>query len=101
MDVSYADTSALYNTSTPSFLKVSEARDATPAQWLGDFAVNVFLRGIKIAQTTTVNSMGDTVITFMRSVSTANGEDAQNAVLEQYIRGVLELSVTVCIFLIL
>ncbi|CAA7267201.1 unnamed protein product [Cyclocybe aegerita] len=92
VNVDYDDNTFVFNSSFPSFINGSIPWSYDEAPWIGDFALSVFLRGLRVGQSTTGNSMGDTVLTFLSSVQ--NDPDALSQILAEYTRGVLELSVT-------
>jgi len=91
VDIDYNDNTILFNSSFPSFINGSQSWGGEPAPWLGEFALSVFLKGLHVGQSTTGNAMGDTVLSFL---STKNDSETLTNILEQYVRGVLELSIT-------
>ncbi|KAJ3516018.1 hypothetical protein NLJ89_g1392 [Agrocybe chaxingu] len=92
VNVDYDDNTFVFNSSFPSFVNGSVPWSYAEAPWIGNFALSVFLRGLRVGQSTTGNSMGDTVLTFLSSVQ--NDPNALSQILAEYTRGVLELSVT-------
>lgn len=97
VDVHYQDTSALFNSSFPSLINGTRSWREAPAPWLGSFAVDLFIRGVvDQGQSTRGSAVGDVVRSFAGPVDTAQLDATLvPKVLEAYIRGVLEFSLTV------
>lgn len=100
VDVGYHDSLGSFNSSLPSFINNTRAWREQPSPWLGQFAVDMFLRGVvSQGQSTRGSAVGDVVRGF--AGTGVPGEDlTQHAdkvpkILEAYVRGVMEFSVTV------
>lgn len=65
LDVEYSNDAKLLNATFPNVVNASEPWNRQDAPWLGDFAIDVFRRGLQVDQTTTGNAMGDTVMSFL------------------------------------
>lgn len=99
VDVDYHDSLGSFNSSLPSFINNTRAWREQPSPWLGQFAVDMFLRGVvSQGQSTRGSAVGDVVRGF--AGTGVPGEDlTQHAdkvpkILEAYVRGVMEFSVT-------
>jgi len=90
--VDYSDNTKLFNSSFPNFINGTGPAYGEDAPWVGDFALSVFLKGLRVGQSTTGNAMGDTILSFMSTLP--NGTEVLSDILAQYVRGVLELSIT-------
>ncbi|KDR69960.1 hypothetical protein GALMADRAFT_128086 [Galerina marginata CBS 339.88] len=91
--VDYSVNSKLSGSTSPNFLNSTyPVISAVDAPWLGDFAVDLFLRGLYVGQGIVGNSMGDSILAFWESLS--NSTETANEVLAEYVRGVIELSGT-------
>ncbi|KAF8159957.1 hypothetical protein B0H34DRAFT_674230 [Crassisporium funariophilum] len=91
--VDYSVNSKLAGSSSPNFLNSSHPiTSSVDAPWLGDFAVDLFLRGLYVGQGIVGNSMGDNILAFWESLP--NTTETANEVLAEYVRGVIELSGT-------
>ncbi|PPR07656.1 hypothetical protein CVT24_003834, partial [Panaeolus cyanescens] len=55
LDVHYSDDAKLFNATFPNVVNASEPWNRQDAPWLGDFAIDVFRRGLEVDQTTTGN----------------------------------------------
>ncbi|KAF9045106.1 hypothetical protein BJ165DRAFT_132964 [Panaeolus papilionaceus] len=93
LEVNYSDDAKLFSSPFPNLVNSSEPWDRTDAPWIGEFALGVFLRGLEIDQSTTGNAMGDTVLSFLNSLP--NEPDLLNKIFSEYVRAVIEFSVTV------
>ncbi|KAJ2933710.1 hypothetical protein H1R20_g3347, partial [Candolleomyces eurysporus] len=96
VDVEYQDASSFFNSSFPSFINHTRVTNETSAPWLGQFATDIFLQGVVgEGQSTAGSSLGDVIRGF---VVGPDGSQVDQAlvprVLEAYVRGVLEFSVT-------
>ncbi|KDR80027.1 hypothetical protein GALMADRAFT_136589 [Galerina marginata CBS 339.88] len=92
INIDYNDATQLFNSSFPSFVNGSESWGAFDAPWVGEYTTSIFLRGLSVAQSTTGNNFGDTISSFTTSVPPY--PNLLNDILQQYIRGVMEFSVT-------
>ncbi|KAF5330000.1 hypothetical protein D9611_010398 [Ephemerocybe angulata] len=99
LDVDYQDTLGSFNSSLPSFINSTREWNKKPSPWLGQFAVDMFLRGVvSQGQSTRGSAVGDVVSEFVGTG--VAGEDLTKSadkvprVLEAYVRGVMEFSVT-------
>lgn len=97
VDVEYQDASSFFNSSFPSFINSTRVWNETSAPWLGQFAADIFLQGVVgQGQSTAGSSLGDVIRGF---VVGPDGTQVNTAlvprVLEAYVRGVLEFSITV------
>ncbi|KIM46961.1 hypothetical protein M413DRAFT_23277 [Hebeloma cylindrosporum] len=90
--IDYNDDSKIFNSSFPNFINGTEPLDGDDAPWVGEFALSVFLKGLNVGQSTTGSAMGDTILSFVSNLP--NDTDVLSDILAQYVRGVLELSVT-------
>lgn len=90
--VDYNDATKFFNSSFPSFINGSRPWGATDAPWVGEFTLSMLLRSLVIGQSLTGNSVGDTVASFLAALPPS--PDLLNNVLSEYVRGVLEFSVT-------
>jgi hypothetical protein len=92
LTVDYSANTQLFNSTVPNFINGTDSIDSVDAPWLGDFALLFFTKGLTVGQSTTGNSMGDTILSFVGALP--NGTDVLSDVLSHYVRGVLELSGT-------
>ncbi|KDR80028.1 hypothetical protein GALMADRAFT_222940 [Galerina marginata CBS 339.88] len=92
LHVDYSDATKFFNSSFPSFVNGSQPWDVIDAPWVGEYALSILLRGLNVGQSTTGNSVGDTLSSFVAIIPPY--ADALNDVLESYVRGVMEFSVT-------
>ena len=81
--VDYSDNSQFFNSSFPNFINVTEPLGGEDAPWLGDFAISVFLKGLTVGQSTTGNTMGDTILSFVGALP--NGTDVLSNVLVSFV----------------
>ncbi|RXW23932.1 hypothetical protein EST38_g1917 [Candolleomyces aberdarensis] len=96
VDVHYQDTSALFNSSFPSLINGTRSWREKPAPWLGSFATDLFIRGVvEQGQSTRGSAVGDVIRSFVGPPDAAQLDSTLvPQVLEAYIRGVLEFSLT-------
>jgi len=96
VNTSYNEAATFFNSSFPSFINASAPWNAADAPWVGQFTVDMFLSALALAQSTAGNTVGDTVAAFLDQVPAGNGTEADTVsrILEAYVRGVLEFSVT-------
>ncbi|KAF8155742.1 hypothetical protein B0H34DRAFT_508552 [Crassisporium funariophilum] len=92
LDVKYSDNVKVFNSSFPNLVNSTESRNSIDAPWIGDFALSIFLRGLRVGQSTSGNSMGDSVMSVISTLP--NTPEIMNTIIAEYVRGVLELSVT-------
>lgn len=97
VDVEYQDASAFFNSSFPSFINNTRVGNETSAPWLGQFAADIFLQGVVgQGQSTAGSSLGDVIRGFVGGPDGSQvNTDLVPRVLEAYVRGVLEFSITV------
>jgi len=99
VDVHYQDSSSLFNSSFPSLINNTRSWNMTESRWLGQFVLDIFNRGIiNQGQNSQGSTVGDVVRGIVGSLSTGP-PDATHVprILEAYIRGVMEFSVTVSV----
>ncbi|KDR80026.1 hypothetical protein GALMADRAFT_265230 [Galerina marginata CBS 339.88] len=92
INIDYNDATQLFNSSFPRFVNGSESWGAVDAPWVGEYTTSIFLRGLDIAQSPTGNNIGDMISSFVATVPAY--PNLLNDVLQHYIRGVMEFSVT-------
>jgi len=85
--VDYSDSTKLFNSSFPNFINGTGPADGEDAPWVGDFALSVFLKGLKVGQSTTGNAMGDTILSFMSTLP--NGTDVLGDILVSFLCSIL------------
>ncbi|PPR04587.1 hypothetical protein CVT24_012015 [Panaeolus cyanescens] len=93
LQVDYSDDAKLFSSPFPNLVNSTEPWDRMDAPWIGEFSLGVFLRGLEVDQSTTGNAMGDTVLSFVNSLPSE--PDLLSKILAEYVRAVLEFSVTV------
>ena len=89
LTVNYTDNTQLFNSSFPNFINGTDSTDGVDAPWLGDFTINVFLKGLTVGQSTTGNSMGDTILSFVGALP--NSTEVLNDVLVSFRLSILFL----------
>jgi len=82
LTVDYTDNTQLFNSSFPNFINGTDSSGGVDAPWLGDFAISVFLKGLTVGQSTTGNTMGDTVLSFVGALP--NGTNVLSDVMVGY-----------------
>ncbi|KAF8903273.1 hypothetical protein CPB84DRAFT_1823935, partial [Gymnopilus junonius] len=92
ININYNDATNLFNSTFPSFVNGSESWNAVDAPWVGEYSTSIFLRGLVMARSTVGNNVGNTVSSFLASIPAYPSLFIN--ILEQYIRGVMEFSVT-------
>ena len=80
--VDYTDNTRLSNSSFPNFINGTDSSGSVDAPWLGDFVLSVFQKGLTVSQSTTRNTMGDTILSFVAALP--NGTDVLNDVLMSF-----------------
>jgi len=83
--VDYSINSKLPNSTSPNFLNSSHpVISSMDAPWLGDFATDIFLRGLYVGQGIVGNSMGDSLLAFWQNLP--NPAQAANEVMVSCLR---------------
>lgn len=87
LTVDYTDNTRLFNSSFPNFINGTGSSGGVDAPWLGDFVLSVFQKGLTVGQSTTGNTMGDTILSFVAALP--NGTDVLNDVLVSFLVSII------------